>query len=156
MEQVSSRGKEGNGGVVTGRMMRVRLLAVLLLLVLPSLVVAEQARPGWSRSEPTRSSRRPVGQERSAWIPAGGARPGASHAASPHARKSAESSAAVNVNTADVATLLALKGVGEKKARAIMTFRKSHGPFATLEDFDEVPGIGPALIEANRDRIRFR
>lgn len=64
--------------------------------------------------------------------------------------------AAINVNTADAAALVELKGVGEKKARAIIAFRKAHGPFASLDDFEEVPGIGPALIDANRDRIRFR
>lgn len=74
----------------------------------------------------------------------------------PRGRPPAASPSTINVNTADAAALVALKGVGEKKARAIVAFRKSHGPFATLEDFEEVPGIGPALIEANRDRIRFR
>lgn len=64
--------------------------------------------------------------------------------------------ATVNINAAGAAELQALKGVGEKKARAIVAFRKAHGPFASLEDFEEVPGIGPAMIEANRDRIRFR
>lgn len=61
----------------------------------------------------------------------------------------------VNVNTAGLAALVTLKGVGEKKARAILNFRKSHGPFRTLDDFEAVPGIGPALIEHNRDRIIF-
>lgn len=61
----------------------------------------------------------------------------------------------VNVNTAGPAALVTLKGVGEKKARAIMNFRKSHGPFRSLDDFEAVPGIGPALIERNRDRIVF-
>lgn len=70
--------------------------------------------------------------------------------------RAATAPAMININTADARALVALKGVGEKKARAIVAFRKAHGPFATLDDFEEVPGIGPALIEANRDRIRFR
>lgn len=62
----------------------------------------------------------------------------------------------INVNTANVVALTALKGVGEKKARAIVAYRREHGPFNSLEQFDEVPGIGPALIENNRGRIIFR
>lgn len=77
-------------------------------------------------------------------------------AGQPRGRAPSPSPATINVNTADAAALEALKGVGEKKARAIVAFRKAHGPFATLEEFEEVPGIGPALIDANRDRIRFR
>lgn len=115
--------------------MSLRLLSVLLLLGLPLPVAADQARPAWN--------------------PSGQARPGTGHTGPAHARASAPLPAAINVNTADAATLVALKGVGEKKARAIVAFRKVHGPFATLDDFEEVPGIGPALIEANRDRIRF-
>lgn len=77
------------------------------------------------------------------------------HHAAPRARQP-QVATAINVNAAGPAELQALKGVGEKKARAIVAFRKAHGPFATLDDFEEVPGIGPAMIEANRDRIRFR
>lgn len=61
----------------------------------------------------------------------------------------------VNVNVAGLAALVTLKGVGEKKAHAIMAFRKAHGPFRSLADFEAVPGIGPALIERNRARIVF-
>lgn len=118
-------------------MLMLRLLALLLpLLCLPLPVAAWQAQPAWSGS--------------------GAARPDGSHSGPGRARPGAARPAAINVNTADAATLVALKGVGEKKARAIVAFRKAHGPFATLDDFEEVPGIGPALIEANRDRIRFR
>lgn len=62
----------------------------------------------------------------------------------------------VNVNTANLTALTALKGVGEKKAQAIIAYRREHGPFNSLEQFEEVPGIGPALIENNRGRIIFR
>lgn len=62
----------------------------------------------------------------------------------------------INVNTANVAALTALKGVGEKKAQAIVAYRREHGPFNSLDQFEEVPGIGPALIENNRGRIIFR
>lgn len=66
-----------------------------------------------------------------------------------------DGAAPVNVNTAPAAVLRSLKGVGEKKARAIVAYRKAHGPFRSLEEFEEVPGVGPALIEHNRARIVF-
>lgn len=63
--------------------------------------------------------------------------------------------APVDVNTAGLPALVSLKGVGEQKAKAIIKFRKAHGPFRSFEDFEAVPGVGPALIERNRDRILF-
>lgn len=62
----------------------------------------------------------------------------------------------INVNTADVLALTNLKGVGEKKALAIIAHRRRHGPFASLADLEEVPGIGPSILARNRDRIAFR
>lgn len=62
----------------------------------------------------------------------------------------------VNVNTADVMALTGLKGVGEKKAQAIVAYRKAHGPFNSLEQFMDVPGIGPAIINKNKANIVFR
>lgn len=69
---------------------------------------------------------------------------------------SAASTLRINVNTADALALTNLKGVGEKKALAIIAYRRKHGPFASLADLEEVPGIGPAIIERNRGRIAFR
>lgn len=63
----------------------------------------------------------------------------------------------VNINQADAATLArVLSGVGEKKAQAIIEYRKTHGMFATVDDLDRVKGIGPATIEKNRTRIRLQ
>lgn len=81
-------------------------------------------------------------------------RPGLVVAAAPPAAPLAEG--VVNVNKATLEQLVTLKGVGEKKARAILAWRREHGPFNSLEQFEEVPGIGPALIEQNRERIVFR
>lgn len=61
---------------------------------------------------------------------------------------------AVNINTADAATLAAaLKGVGNAKAEAIIAHRKQHGPFKSAEQLAEVKGIGNSLVARNRDRI---
>lgn len=67
------------------------------------------------------------------------------------------SSQTVNINTADAATLSqSLKGIGEKRAQAIIEYRTIHGPFASIEALDAVKGIGPATIEHNRAIIRVR
>lgn len=60
----------------------------------------------------------------------------------------------IDVNTADAASLSRhLKGVGEKKAQAIVAYREEHGPFRSLRDLEHVKGIGPALLRKNRHLI---
>ncbi|MBU1139285.1 MAG: helix-hairpin-helix domain-containing protein [Proteobacteria bacterium] len=55
--------------------------------------------------------------------------------------------AAVNINTADEATLAGLPGIGDKKAAAIVQYRKDHGEFKNAQDLLAVKGIGPKLFE---------
>ncbi len=89
--------------------------------------------------------------------PAVAAKPVAtSKQAAPQAAAAASSSR-VNVNTADAATLARLlNGVGEKKAEAIISYRKTNGPFSSLAQLEQVDGIGPATIEKNKHLIVFR
>lgn len=62
----------------------------------------------------------------------------------------------VDVNSADARSLaVSLDGVGLAKAEAIVAWRKEHGPFRTLDDLSKVEGIGPHIIERNRDAIVF-
>ena len=56
----------------------------------------------------------------------------------------------VNINSADVAALDALPGIGEVTASKIVADRAASGPFATIDDLDRVAGIGPATIESLR------
>ncbi|EQB2600575.1 ComEA family DNA-binding protein [Aeromonas salmonicida] len=65
----------------------------------------------------------------------------------------AKESGKVNLNTASINELTALKGIGEKKAQAIVDFREKQGKFTTVEQLANVSGIGPATLEANRDMI---
>ena len=61
----------------------------------------------------------------------------------------------INVNTADAETISAeLKGVGLSKARAIVEYRKKHGPFKTADDLSLVKGIGERTVEINRVDIQ--
>ena len=60
----------------------------------------------------------------------------------------------INLNTADEATLQReLLGVGAAKAKAIIAYRESNGPFTAVDELLEVKGIGKALLEKNRDRL---
>ena len=56
----------------------------------------------------------------------------------------------VSINRASAEQLAqALNGVGLKKAQAIVSYREEYGPFKTLDDLKQVPGMGSALVERN-------
>lgn len=60
----------------------------------------------------------------------------------------------VNINTAsaeEMATLL--KGIGIKKAQAIVDYREQNGVFQSKDDLLHVKGIGPAIVAQNDKRI---
>lgn len=64
--------------------------------------------------------------------------------------------ASVSINQADAEQLASvLKGVGLKKAESIVRYREQNGPFTQIEQLQEVPGIGPALFERNRARLKM-
>ena len=67
--------------------------------------------------------------------------------------KEASKEGKVNINTATVEELKTLKGVGEKKAEAIIEYRKKNGSFKTKEDLMKVRGIGKKLFESFQERI---
>jgi competence protein ComEA len=55
--------------------------------------------------------------------------------------------AAVNINTATEEELQTLKGIGPAKARAIIEYRRQHGPFQNIDELDNVKGIGKSTID---------
>lgn len=61
--------------------------------------------------------------------------------------------AKVNVNTADLATLETLPGIGPELAQRIIDYRQAHGPFAQIADLLDVPGIGPSTLEKIQGEI---
>ena len=68
-------------------------------------------------------------------------------------RKEATKEGKVNINTATVEELKTLKGVGEKKAEAIIEYLKKNGSFKTKEDLMKVRGIGKKLFDSFQERI---
>jgi len=52
----------------------------------------------------------------------------------------------VDINTASVAELTSLPGIGEVLAQRIVTYRNNNGSFGSVNDLDNVPGIGSAIM----------
>ncbi|MEX3019055.1 helix-hairpin-helix domain-containing protein [Kluyvera sp. STS39-E] len=60
----------------------------------------------------------------------------------------------VSINTASAEALArAMNGVGLKKAQAIVSYREEYGPFKTIDDLEQVPGMGHSLVERNLDHL---
>jgi competence protein ComEA len=59
----------------------------------------------------------------------------------------------VNINTADEATLVALKGIGKGKAKAIIEHRQKNGPFKSVDDLTKVKGIGDKTLAPLREQL---
>ena len=58
----------------------------------------------------------------------------------------------VNLNTADVAALMTLPGIGESRAKAIISYREQHGAFAQIEDIMKISGIKQAAFSKIKDK----
>ena len=113
-----------------------KALLTIALLSLAGLSVAAEEKVG--AGQPVLS------------VPAGNAGQGA------EAGAAANDEASVSINQADAEQLASmLKGVGLKKAESIVRYREQNGPFTQIEQLQEVPGIGPALFEKNRARLKM-
>ena len=60
----------------------------------------------------------------------------------------------LDLNTADLAALDALPGVGPVLAQRILDWRAEHGRFSTVDELAEVSGIGPRVLDGLRDLVR--
>ncbi|GHH67316.1 competence protein ComEA [Promicromonospora soli] len=61
---------------------------------------------------------------------------------------------AVDINSADAVALEALPGVGPSIAQAIVEWRETNGPFASVDELEDVPGVGPATLDEIRESAR--
>jgi competence protein ComEA len=77
--------------------------------------------------------------------------PGPYHAAA--SGSAAVDDGKVHLNRATAAELEALPGVGPVLAERIVAYRDEKGPFGTLEDLLDVPGIGEAKLSSFRDLL---
>ena len=60
----------------------------------------------------------------------------------------------ININNASAEQIAsAMTGIGENKAKAIVDYRSSHGKFKSVQDLENVDGIGSKTVEKNKDNI---
>ena len=60
----------------------------------------------------------------------------------------------INLNSADVLLLThAVKGIGKKRAEAIVDYRTSHGKFRALGDLAMVKGLGAGFVQKHRTEL---
>ena len=64
--------------------------------------------------------------------------------------------AGVDINSASAKELSSLKGIGSKKAEAIVKYREKNGKFASAEEIVKVKGIGKKILEKIRDDIEAK
>ena len=64
-----------------------------------------------------------------------------------------QSSGLIDLNTAQSRELETLPGIGPSLANAIIVYREDNGPFAAVDDVDNVPGIGPKTLDSIRQLV---
>jgi len=85
-------------------------------------------------------------------VPAAQAAPPSAGAAVPVAASAGAER--VNINTADAPSMAAsLRGIGLRKAEAIVAYRAEHGPFKAIDDLVNVKGIGAKTLEQLRPQL---
>lgn len=60
----------------------------------------------------------------------------------------------LNLNTATLEQLDTLDGVGPATAQKILDYRTEHGGFSSVDELDQIPGIGEKRLAALRERVR--
>jgi competence protein ComEA len=60
----------------------------------------------------------------------------------------------INLNTATLEQLDTLDGVGPATAQKILDYRTEHGGFTSVDELDQIPGIGEKRLAAFRERVR--
>ena len=86
-------------------------------------------------------------------VPVRGAAGAAADGAGPGAAAAAPGQP-LNLNTATVEQLDQLDGVGPATAQKIIEYRRQHGGFRSVEELDEVPGIGEKKFAALKGKVR--
>ena len=59
----------------------------------------------------------------------------------------------VSLASATLDQLDELPGIGPVTAQKILDWRQSHGPLRSVDDLDAIPGIGPARVEQLRELV---
>ena len=116
------------------------------------------ARAALARQIDAVDSARRVGKRGRGARPASAPRPApAARAAVPRAARPVvpDSTVPIDLDTASAALLEALPRIGPALARRIVEERDRGGPFGSLEGFQRVRGVGPAMARALAGRVTF-
>ena len=61
----------------------------------------------------------------------------------------------ISLNTATAEQLDQLEGIGPTTAQKILDWRKEHGGFRSVDDLNQISGIGPKRFESLKDKVRM-
>jgi len=106
-----------------------------------------RGRSATARSRPAkRNARRPADSTRSQPLPRADASPSVATAGPPPP---------VDLDVASQSEIETLPRIGPVLARRIVEDRSANGPFGSLDGFERVRGVGPAIAAAVRERVTF-
>lgn len=75
-------------------------------------------------------------------------------APSPQTTAESSTSAKIDLNKADSSALSgSVKGIGQKRAEAIVKYREDHGKFNSLEDLAKVKGLGEKFVKNHLSQL---
>lgn len=66
---------------------------------------------------------------------------------------STNTSSKISINTATLEELMTLSGIGESKAKDIINYRETNGPFTSIEDLLKIKGIGESILAKIKENI---
>lgn len=75
--------------------------------------------------------------------------------ASPQSGQNSQEIKKVNLNTATIEELDKIPGIGEVIAKRIISYREKHGKFRSVNELQEIEGIGPKKLEDIRDSVEI-
>ena len=61
----------------------------------------------------------------------------------------------IHLNNSTMEQLVTLKGIGQKKAQAILAYRQQIGAFKSIQDLTKVKGIGEKVLIDNKSRLKI-
>ncbi len=61
----------------------------------------------------------------------------------------------VNLNQSTIDDLVTLKGIGHKKAQAIIAYRQQIGAFKSVNELTNIKGIGEKILSDNKGRLKI-
>jgi competence protein ComEA len=67
--------------------------------------------------------------------------------------KTTQTQGRIDINHANIKSLSLLKGIGTKKAQAIIKYRNENGKFVSVEDLLNVNGIGKQILVLNKAKL---